>query len=153
MLSERRDTVDQRTAPTKPVSLQSLRGRRKKMRRAGENRDYYVDRYEPRYLVLVSLVLILCVLDAYFTLKILDLGGRETNRLMFLLLYKNPAPAMMIKYLVTAFGLIIILVHKNFVVFGRLKVYGLIYAVFILYLVLVVYEAAMLVRITRALIL
>jgi len=123
------------------------------MRRAGEERGYYVDRYEPRYFVLVSLILILCVLDAYFTLKILELGGSEMNRFMFVLLYKQPALAMIIKYLVTASSIIFILVHKNFVVFGRLKVNGLIYAVFSVYLVLVMYEAAMLFKPIRALIL
>jgi membrane glycosyltransferase len=153
MLNERRDTADQRSTPTKPVSLQSLKGRRKKMRRVEEERNYYVDRYEPRYFVLVSLILILCVLDAYFTLKILDLGGREMNFFMFALLYKKPILAMAFKYLVTVFGVTIILVHKNFVVFGRLKVDGLIYAIFFFYLLLVLYEATMLLTTNRVLIL
>ena len=79
---ERRYRLDQRRAPTRPLSRHSLRGRRKKARRQEEDTNYYVDRYEPRYLILISLILALCVLDAYLTLKIIDLGGRELNRFM-----------------------------------------------------------------------
>lgn len=51
--------------------------------------------------MLVSLILILCVLDAYSTLRILDLGGREVNRFMFFFLYKKPILTLMLKYFVT----------------------------------------------------
>ncbi len=50
--------------------------------------------------MLVSLILILCVLDAYSTLRILDLGGREVNRFMFFFLYKKPILTLMLKYFV-----------------------------------------------------
>jgi hypothetical protein len=142
MPTEQRYIPDQRGAPTKPVSRYSLRGRRKKARRAGEDKDYYVDWYEPRYFVLISLILILCVLDAYLTLKILAFGGSELNLLMLFLMEKKPILAMVIKYVATAVCVGIILIHKNFIVFGKLKVYYLIYVVFFVYFILVTYEAA-----------
>ena len=140
MTGERRATADQRRAPTKPVSVHSLGGRREKARRAGEERNYYVDRYEPRYLLLIGLILVLCVLDAYFTLKILELGGKEMNPFMSILLFKKPVLALTIKYLGTAVAVVFILVHKNFVVFRRLRVSDLIYVVFFVYLSVVAYE-------------
>ncbi len=138
---ERRHITDQRRAPTRPLSRYSLWGRRKKARREEEHRNYYVDRYEPRYFILICLILALCVLDAYFTLKIIDFGGKELNRLMFVFMYKKPISAMVFKYLVTAASIIIILIHKNFLVFGNIKVSSLIYAFFSVYLVLVAFEA------------
>jgi hypothetical protein len=142
MGAERRQLADQRRMPTRALSRHSLRGRRKGCRRQGENSNYYVDRYEPRYFVLISLILGLCVLDAFFTLKIIDFGGRELNRFMLAFMYENPVSALIFKYLVTAVSIIFILVHKNFQVFGKLKVFSLIYVFFIVYLSLVAYEAA-----------
>ena len=138
---ERRQIPDRRLIPTKPLSLYALWGRRKSARREGEDINYYVDRYEPRYLFLISLILALCVLDAYFTLKIIDFGGKELNRLMFIFIYKKPISALVFKYLVTAVSIIFVLVHKNFVVFGKIKVSSLIYLIFSVYLTLVAYEA------------
>jgi hypothetical protein len=141
MSIERRNTPDQRQTPTRPLGRYSLIGRRKKARRADEDKNYYVDRYEPRYFVFISLILLLCVLDAYFTLKILDFGGQELNILMFKFIYNKPISAMVVKYLGTALGVIFILIHKNFIVFNRIRVYHLIYMIFLIYFVLVMYEA------------
>lgn len=141
MPTEKRKVKDHRRAPTKPASRYSFWGHRQKARRAEEDKNYYVDRYEPRYFFLISMILALCVLDAYFTLKILELGGKELNLLMLIFIYKNPIIAMVAKYLCTAFGIIFILVHKNFIIFRRIKVYYFIYMVFTLYFILVMYEA------------
>jgi len=131
---------DRRQAPTKPFSRYTLRGRRMKSWRDTDV-NYYVDRYETRYFAVICAALLLCVLDAYFTIKILHIGGTELNALMRALIDKNPALAIVAKYLGLAVSIVIILIHKNFVVFGRLKVRHLLYAVFVLYGVLVSYEA------------
>jgi len=123
------------------LSRYSLRGRRKRARRKAEDKNYYVDWYEPRYFILISLILALCALDAYFTLKIIDFGGKELNRLMLVFIYKKPISALVFKYLVTAASIIFILIHKNFLVFGKLRVFYLIYGIFFVYLTLVSYEA------------
>lgn len=146
---ERRQKPDQRGVPTRPLSRHSLQGRRKKARRQGENSNYYVDRYEPRYFILISLILVLCVLDAYFTFKIINLGGKELNRFMLVLINNKPVAALVFKYLVTAVSVIFILVHKNFLVFGKVKVSSLIYVFFSAYLTLIVYEAVVFFRHTR----
>jgi len=90
---------------------------------------------------MIVLILILCVMDAYLTLKILHFGGKELNSLMLLFFNTHPELSMVFKYLITAASIIVILIHKNFIVFGKVKVYHLIYAVFFVYLVLVTYES------------
>jgi hypothetical protein len=141
MDAERRGTPDQRRVPTRPLSPYSFWGRRKKARRKVEDSNYYVDRYEPRYFALISVILALCVLDAYLTFRILDLGGEELNRLMLVFVYKHPVAALVFKYFITALSIVFILIHKNFLIFGRLRVSLLIYIFFAVYLILVSYEA------------
>lgn len=139
-MDEKRQIPDRRSQPTKPFSRYSLKGLRSMSRRTGEDKNYYVDRYEPRYFVLITLILLLCVLDAYFTLKLLQAGGREMNPFMLRIMEKNPNLALVIKYLITAGGIAILIIFKNFVVFGRIRVSRLIPVVFLIYLFLVVYE-------------
>jgi hypothetical protein len=138
---ERRHLTDHRRTPTRPLSRYSLWGHRRRARREAEDKNYYVDRYEPRYFILISLILALCVLDAYFTLKIIDFGGKELNLLMLVFIYKKPISALVFKYLVTAVSIIFILIHKNFRVFGKVRVCSLIDVFFFVYLILVAYEA------------
>ena len=139
-MEEKRRLSDRRRSPTKPLSRYSLKGLRSQARRSGENKNYYVDRYEPRFFILITLTLLLCVLDAYFTLKILQAGGKELNPFMLRIMEKHPGLALTAKYLITAVGIGILVVFKNFVVFGRVRVRSLIYVFFFLYLLLVSYE-------------
>ena len=141
MSEERRKLPDRRRTPTKPLSWHSMKGKRKESRRAHEHRHYYVDWYEPHYFITIVLILILCVMDAYLTLKILHLGGEELNPLMLLFFNKLPILSMVFKYVITAASIIVILIHKNFIVFKRVKVYHFIYAVFSVYVILVTYES------------
>ncbi len=60
---------------------------------------------------------------------------------MFMFMYKKPISALVFKYLVTAISIIFFLMHKNFVVFGNIKVSHLIYLILSAYLILVLYEA------------
>ena len=99
---------------------------------------------------MISLILALCVLDAYLTLKIIDLGGRELNRFMLVFINKTPVAALVFKYLITAVSIVFILVHKNFRIFGRVRVASLIYVFFWVYLTLIAYEAVVFFKHTRA---
>jgi hypothetical protein len=141
MEQEKRVRPDRRQTSTKPFGRYMLRGRRMKSRRRSEDRNYYVDRYETGYFALICAVLLFCVLDAYLTLRILHIGGNELNPLMRFLLERKPGLAMTIKYLGLAASIVVILVHKNFTVIGRLKAHYLLFAVLIIYGCLVAYEA------------
>ena len=140
MRNENRVLRDRRYYATKPVSFYTFRGRRRKSRRIEECHNYYVDRYSVRYLVLIVAILILCFLDAYLTLLLLQIGAIELNPFMLYFIKKDIVLSMVVKYVMTATALIIILVHKNFRVFGGLKVRYLIYVILALYSGLVLFE-------------
>lgn len=143
MYTDRREISDRRKSPTRPFSKFIFKGQRKKARRSSEEWNYYVDRYEARYLALVLSILVLCVFDAYFTLRILHFGGMELNPLMINFIDRHPEWCLAVKYVVTVISLVILLIHKNFIVFKRIKARSLIYFIFLFYLILVLYEAAL----------
>jgi len=140
MTEERRKVAERRRKPTKPLSRFSFRGSRKNARRTNEAENYYVDRYESHYFVMIVFILILCVMDAYLTLKILHFGGQELNLLMLMFFNSQPILSMIFKYLITAVCITIILIHKNFILFEKVRVYHFIYFVLAVYSTLVLYE-------------
>jgi hypothetical protein len=137
MTAEKRAQSDRRISPTPPFSKYIFLGRRKKARRQHEDRNYYVDRYELRYLFIIAAILVLCILDAYLTLTLMRYGGQEVNPFMLALMNKNIGLAMVFKYLITACCLIFFLLHKNFKIMGGFKIKSMIYAVLGLYIALV----------------
>lgn len=140
MPAERRHLKDRRQKPTRPISHYTIVGRRKGTRRSGELDNHYVDRYEWHLVLLIGLILIFCVLDVIFTLKINELGGLEWNRLMLFFMEKNLTLSLIVKFLITSVCSVFLLLHKNFRVFGIMKTHTAIYVIFSVYFVLVVYE-------------
>lgn len=140
METERRERTDRRKSATRPISRYIFKGHRRHARRKEEDQNYYVDRYDAKYLALVLSVLLLCVCDAYLTLKIIHFGGKELNPLMIKFLDKFPEISLFVKYVVTAICLVILLIHKNFILFGKVKAFFFLYIIFALYFLLVFYE-------------
>lgn len=140
MLIERRELKNRRLKPTRPISRYTFVGRRKEARRVEELDNYYVDKYELHLLIVVSLIMIFCVLDTLFTLKINHLGGSEGNLLMLIFMEKNLALSLLVKFLITAGCSIFLLIHKNFKIFGAIKTYLFIYFIFFVYFILTLYE-------------
>ena len=140
MQTEKRKQSDRRKSPTRPFGKYMFKGKRRHARREEEDQNYYVDHYDAKYLALVLSIVLLCVFDAYFTLKIIHQGGKELNPLMIKILDRFPEISLFMKYIVTVISLIILLVHKNFVLFGKVKAYFFLYVIFSLYLILVLYE-------------
>ena len=81
--SEKRTVADRRRQPTPIISRYTLRGRRKSLRRKGDQPKWrYVDRYSPRLLTIIILIFGLNCLDSFFTWVILRNGGCELNPLV-----------------------------------------------------------------------
>jgi hypothetical protein len=139
--SERRRIKDRRMRATKPISRYTFVGRRKKSQRSGELDNYYVDRYELHLLIMTGLIMVFCVLDVFFTLEILRFGGTESNLLMSVLMEKNLALSLIVKFFLTVIGTGFLLVHKNFKIFSAIKTHVFIYLIFSVYFVLILYEA------------
>lgn len=121
-------------------SRYTLTGRRKKARRRSEAVNYYVDRYEWRHLIIIALIMIFCILDYWLSLKIFQWGGSELNLFMSDLVKSKRVLLVFVKLGITLIGLVFLLFHKNFKVFGVLKTHVVFYYIFSLYLALVVYE-------------
>jgi hypothetical protein len=135
--AERRDCCDRRTRPTPILSKYTFKGQRQCARREEEGSNYYVDRYELRYLFVITAILVLCFADAFMTLTLMRYGGSEINPFMLALMNKDIVLALAVKYLITVFCLLFFLVHKNFKLFGLIRIKTLIYSVLGVYAILV----------------
>ncbi|MCU0724235.1 MAG: DUF5658 family protein [Planctomycetes bacterium] len=105
---------DRRRRPTPMLSRYTLWGRRRNMRRASEMANSYVDRYGFRVAAVLAGILILCVLDAVFTLLYLQKGGGELNPLMRRAIEAGTGPFIAIKCGLTIAGILFLALHKNF---------------------------------------
>lgn len=110
-----RSCQDRRTKPTPLFSRYTLIGRRTAFRRAEDQcRGGYVDRYGLQLLICLLLIAGLNILDAFFTITILENGGKEINPLIRWALDTYGHTAWMLKFVVVTCGLIIMCLHSHF---------------------------------------
>lgn len=107
-------------------------GRRIRARRKEEKINCYVDQYiDPVLFFVVLSIIIMSVLDGFFTMLLLENGNViEINPLMAALIEKGSLYFFNVKYLLTAFSLILLVVHKNFSIFGVVKITNVIFLIF-----------------------
>ena len=93
-----------------------LGGRRKSPRRQSDREDFiYVDQYHPWLMAAIVLLLILSLLDGFFTLYLIEHGAAEKNPIMAYFLNFGVWPFMTAKFILTCSAILIILVfHKYF---------------------------------------
>lgn len=78
--ADKRLVKDRRGTPTPAISRYTFLGRRREFRRKKEQeKGGYVDRYSSGLFFFLVLIVGLNILDAFFTLMILDLKGWEAN--------------------------------------------------------------------------
>lgn len=119
----------------------SLHGQRAHARRAEDAVNYYVDRYSARWFVLMLSIIFLCCADAIFTLQLISTGiATEANPLMRIAMDHGVVFFIWAKLGLTTAGLLLLLKHKNFHIFQRIKVKYLICAVLVMYAALIKYE-------------
>ncbi len=112
--TDRRQSEDRRGAPTSVWDRLFSRGKRKSGRRLGEDRNIYVDVYGRREVTYVILILILNILDAFFTLDYIDKGGAEANPIAQGLLDLGNTWFIYAKSFLVGLCLAFLLVHKKF---------------------------------------
>ena len=139
---EQRTRPDQRQEPTSLWGAFPPAGRRVRNRRAAEHcRPYFVDRFSTALLVFVLMLLIASIIDAILTIQLIGAGGSEVNPLMARLLDHGVLSFLAGKYLLTVVGLPVLLVFKNFYLFGtRIRVGYLIPMIVALYVLLIGYQ-------------
>lgn len=142
-LTCRRQGCDRRQVNWRSLAYALLMSRRRDRRRQGESQASYVDYYSPVLLTGVLLLLLLCVLDSYFTLLLIEHGSRELNPFLDWLLAIDVGLFYAVKYCITACSVILIVVHERFSVFG-IKGYHVLVAALLGYFVLINYQLSML---------
>jgi hypothetical protein len=145
---EMRTQPDRRREPTNPWGAFPPAGRRMRNRRADERlRPYFVDRFSTALLVVVLMLVIASLVDAVLTIRLIDAGGGELNPVMDRLLRHGVLPFLLGKYLLTVIGLPVLLIFKNYYLFGtRFRVGYVIPLTVILYAVLIAYQLVLMHR-------
>jgi hypothetical protein len=146
-LKERRSGKDRRARPTSPFTIHSMVGSRRRYRRKEDARNYiFVDLYSPSSVIILVSTLILSITDAFLTLKLVGDNVHELNPVMDFFLRLGPFPFIMVKWFMTAFGLITLLLLKNYYIWqGRIRTVVVLAIIPFLYLLLVSYEIFMIV--------
>jgi hypothetical protein len=116
-------------------------------RRTSEHgQPYFVERYSRAEFVFVILCLVFTLADGIITVYLLDVGScEEVNPVMDYLLRQGPVSFFLGKYLLTAAGLPLLLIFKNWYLFNtRLRVGHLLPIFVVLYTTLLVYQSYLL---------
>ena len=132
----RRNLKDRRGQPTTGLSRYAYFGQRKGFRRAvDQQRGGYVDRYSARLLFVLTLIVGLNILDALFTMIIIDLNGIEINPVVLSVMQLYGDKFWIWKFGTVSFSLILLCLHSRF---RRVK--PLLVGVCLVYSVVVFYQ-------------
>jgi hypothetical protein len=133
---EKRTEKDRRKQPTPALSRYTFFGRRKTIRRkADQQKGGYVDQYSSTLLFFLISIIGLNVLDALFTLMILDLKGWETNPVVRSVINVYGTKFWIWKFFIVSFSLALLCLHSRFRLVGKIIV-----AIGCLYTMVVAYQ-------------
>ncbi len=119
-------------------------GNRRDARRTSDQLGYYVDRFESQLLYIALGIMLLSATDAVFTLRLLQMGATEVNPFMDVLIDIDQGLFAIVKLFITAFGVIVLVIHVKFRLFRVLNTGIFLYGIFPAYLILVIYELTLL---------
>jgi hypothetical protein len=133
---DRRLFRDRRREPTPGLSRYAFFGQRQGFRRAvDQQKGGYVDRYSARLFFVITLIIGLNILDALFTMMIIDLKGVEVNPIVLSAMHLYGDKFWVWKFCIVSFSLVLLCLHSPF---RRVK--HLIGGVSLVYLVVVLYQ-------------
>ena len=116
--TERRSGIDRRKKTPTPFCKHWFTGNRSLPRRQEDRQtSQQVDRYNKKILALIVFILILSILDAVFTLILVEKGAKEINPFMAYYLNHGPMTFFCIKYLLTCASVLIVLFIKDSYIF------------------------------------
>src|SRR5512137_2423153 len=109
-----RRTLDRRSRRRPPLKYMIFGGKRTSARRDSDKKKFiFVDRYSPWLLILIVLLIMLSLADAFFTLYLIDHGATEINPIMAYFLSLGPWPFIFSKYFLTCSCILCLLVAHN----------------------------------------
>ncbi len=137
---------DRRQQPTPAISPYLFRGRRRGPRRNTDpHSDYYADVPSFAALLTVGLLFALSLVDGILSLRLFALEkGEELNPLLSLMLSHSDATFVAFKLALSSVSLLVVLIHWNFIVLGRLSTVLAAYWLAGTYLTIVIYETGLL---------
>jgi hypothetical protein len=113
--SKTRILNDRRKQPTPALSRFTLQGRRRNFRRKeDQERGGYIDHYGSELLFLIVLIAGLNILDALFTMMILEDGGLEINPFVHSTIQIYGDKFWIWKFVMVSFSLILLCLHNKF---------------------------------------
>jgi hypothetical protein len=151
---ERRSRADRRERFWWSLLYGSIRPRRRRPARRGQDARFHALDWHATHLWAVSIgILILSVVDAFLTLRLLSAGAVEVNPLMALFVDGNVALFAGLKMAMTGVcvGLMVLLAGYRFMRVLRVDV--ILYCILMAYVTLIAHEVGMLRQVTDALIL
>lgn len=145
----RRQATERRQANFRSMCYALFMTRRKTNRRSNDTVSYYSDQYGHYAFAAALLMMLLCVLDAYFTLILIRYGSSELNPILAWALHGHVMVFFSLKYTLTALCVIITVMHKHFQLFGMFRVRGhhILFASLLAYGCLIQYQLFMLIPI------
>ena len=136
---------DRRKQSVRSIFHGAVNPRRQENRRPDDDQVYVLDIHDKSLCALgLAIVLMSCV-DAMFTLKILSLGGEELNIAMKILLDTDTVSFLMVKYLMTASGVVFLILFARYRMAGVLRVRRILEGICGFYACLMIYEVYLLV--------
>ncbi len=140
-LTDRRSGADRRRRHVRAFFYQFVCQRRHGDRRAScASHHACADVHHPLLLLLTLSVLLLCIVDSYNTLALLDQGGVELNPFMRQLIEQDVVLFFGVKYVMTAAGLVVLVVFNRVRLLNTLSGNHLIGFVLLGYGVLIGYQ-------------
>lgn len=139
---EKRTCYDRRKTSPPLFSRYLLTGQREKPRRKKDReKPQRVDRYSPRVLIFILVIIGLSMTDAFFTLHLISNGAQEVNPVMAYFLEKSPMAFILAKYVLTAASAILILLCKDYYLFKtKIRARVLFYLVPILFIFVIQWQ-------------
>lgn len=133
---ERRRIKERRKPSTPAWSFYTFFGRRRSLRRkADQEKLRYVDRYSPALFFLLLLILGLNILDSFFTMMIMDLGGVELNPIVRFFMNFHGYKFWIWKFVIVAISLVFLCFHRGFKLIRTVVIF-----ISAIYLLLVAYQ-------------
>jgi hypothetical protein len=126
----------------------NFRQRRRAPRRDDERHLAALDWHHPQWLAVGLLIVLLSVADAFLTITLLSLGANEANPIMEPLVQRPGMGFAAWKMLLTAGGVVTLILLARMRAFGRIPVAVILYGVLLAYVVLVAYELWLLEHLT-----
>jgi hypothetical protein len=136
--AERRERVERREFTLGTILRGSVRARRRGDRR---NDDlYHVDWHEPDLLLISVTIVLLSVIDAFFTVTLLRHGATEVNPFMKFLLDEHPGLFALVKLGLTGGGVLVLVAMARAHLFRVVRVKTVLHWCLLSYVALFGYE-------------